>query len=178
MGQGSLMHWGSEGWPLLTPVHCRKNQQWASEHQNWTTAQWKKVAWTDESRFLLHHMDGRVHVHHLAGENMAPGCTMGRRQASGGRVMLWAMFCWETLGPAIHVDATLTDNTYQSFGADHVHSFMETVFPDGCGLFQQSKNWQEWFEEHNKEFEVMTWPPNSPDLNPLEHLWDVLDKQV
>ncbi|ROL44145.1 hypothetical protein DPX16_5339 [Anabarilius grahami] len=31
---------------------------------------------------------------------------------------------------------------------------------------------QEWFEEHNNEFEVFTWPPNSP-----EHLWDVLNKQ-
>ncbi|KAK3544158.1 hypothetical protein QTP86_003944 [Hemibagrus guttatus] len=37
---------------------------------------------------------------------------------------------------------------------------------------------QEWFDEHNNEFEVLTWPPNSPDLNPIEHLWDVLDKQV
>ena len=51
--------------------------------------------------------------------------------------MLWAMFCWETLGPAIHVDVTLTRTTYQSIVADHVHPFMETVFPGGCGLFQQ-----------------------------------------
>ena len=27
------------------------------------------------------------------------------------------------------------------------------------------------------QFEVLTWHPNSPDLNPIEHLWDVLDKQ-
>ena len=68
------------------------------------------------------------------------------------------------------------------------HSLLRTglcnkslVFPEGCGLFQQchkSKLVQEGFEEHNKEFEVLTWPPNSPDLNPVEHLWDVLDKQV
>ena len=37
--------------PMLTPVHRRKRQQWAREHQNWTTEQWKKVAWCDESRF-------------------------------------------------------------------------------------------------------------------------------
>ncbi|KAK3543947.1 hypothetical protein QTP70_031854 [Hemibagrus guttatus] len=37
---------------------------------------------------------------------------------------------------------------------------------------------QEWFDEHNNEFEVLTWPSNSPDLNPIEHLWDVLDKQI
>ena len=90
--------------PMLTPVHRRKHQQWAREHQNWTTEQWKKVAWSDESRFLLHHVDGRVRVRRLPGEHMAPGCTMGRRQAGGGSVMFWAMFCWETLGPAIHVD--------------------------------------------------------------------------
>jgi len=48
--------------PMLTPGHHRKHQQWVCEHQNWTIEQWKKVAWSDESRFLLHHMDGRVRV--------------------------------------------------------------------------------------------------------------------
>ncbi|KAK3525649.1 hypothetical protein QTP70_002558 [Hemibagrus guttatus] len=37
---------------------------------------------------------------------------------------------------------------------------------------------QEWFDEHNNQFEVLTWPPNSPDLNPIQHLWDVLNKQL
>jgi len=55
----------------------------------------------------------------------------------------------------------------------------------GCDLFHQdnapchkAKMLQEWFEEHNIEFEVLNWPPSSPDLNPIEHLWDVLNKQV
>ncbi|KAK3555723.1 hypothetical protein QTP86_028992, partial [Hemibagrus guttatus] len=42
----------------------------------------------------------------------------------------------------------------------------------------KAKMVQEWFDEHSNKFEVLTWPPNSPDLNPIEHLWDVLDKQV
>ena len=99
--------------------------------------------------------------------------------------MLWAMLWWEILGPTIHVDVTLTHITYLSIIADHVHPFMEMVFPDGCGLFQEdntlcnkAKMVQEWFEEHTNEFEMLTWPPNSPDLNPIKHLWDVLDKKV
>lgn len=27
------------------------------------------------------------------------------------------------------------------------------------------------------EFEVLAWSPNSPDVNPVEHLWDLLAKQ-
>ncbi|KAL0163875.1 hypothetical protein M9458_039628, partial [Cirrhinus mrigala] len=64
--------------PMLTPVHLQKRQQWACEHQNWITEQWKKVAWSDES--LLHHVDGWVHVCRLPGEHVAPGCTMVRSQ--------------------------------------------------------------------------------------------------
>ncbi|KAK3535736.1 hypothetical protein QTP70_020983 [Hemibagrus guttatus] len=92
----------------------------------------------------------------LPGEYIAPGCTMGKRQAGRGSVILWAMFCWETLGPAIHVVVTLRCTTYLSTVSDHVHPFMETVFPDGCVVFQEdnapchkAKVVQEWFDEHN-----------------------------
>ena len=70
--------------------------------------------------FYITWMAGCVCVCCLLGEHMAPRCTMGRRQAGRGSVMLWATFCWETLGPAIHVDVTLT-LTYLSIVADHVH---------------------------------------------------------
>ncbi|ROL50430.1 Serine/threonine-protein kinase pim-2 [Anabarilius grahami] len=49
----SLLHMGLHSCrpvrvPMLTPVHRRKCQQWAREHQNCTTEQWKKVALYDE----------------------------------------------------------------------------------------------------------------------------------
>ena len=72
------------------------------------------------SSVFLDHVDGRVGVRHLPGEVMAPGCIVGRRQASGGSVMLSAMFCWETLGLTIHVDINLTCVAYLNINADQV----------------------------------------------------------
>ncbi|ROJ44626.1 Zinc transporter ZIP11 [Anabarilius grahami] len=40
--------------PMLTPVHRRKSQQRTREHQNWTTEQWKKVAWYIHLYISLH----------------------------------------------------------------------------------------------------------------------------
>ncbi|GBM43246.1 hypothetical protein AVEN_45089-1 [Araneus ventricosus] len=33
-------------------------------------------------------------------------------------------------------------------------------------------------EEFTDEFHLMSWPPNSPDLNPMEHIWDVMERQL
>jgi len=35
-----------------------------------------------------------------------------------------------------------------------------------------------WFLEHDNEFTVVKWPPPSPDLNPIKHLWDVVEREL
>ncbi|GBN78056.1 hypothetical protein AVEN_220739-1 [Araneus ventricosus] len=71
---------------------------------------------------------------------------------------------------------------YLNIITDQLHPYMALVFPTGNGIFQQdtapchkARIVMEWFEEHTDEFHLMSWPPNSPDLNPMEHIWDVME---
>jgi len=68
-----------------------------------------------------------------------------------------------------------------SIVSDHVHPFMATMYPS----FQQhnapchkSRIISNWFLEHDNEFTVLKCPPQSPDLNPIEHIWDVVEREL
>lgn len=72
----------------------------------------------------------------------------------------------------------MTRTTYLSLRivADLVHVVMVSIFPDRRGLFQQCT-----LPQSKNEFKVLSWPPNSSDIDPanaIEHLWNLLDKQV
>ncbi|GBM47063.1 hypothetical protein AVEN_179790-1 [Araneus ventricosus] len=74
---------------LLTTRHRQLRLQWALEHRNWAMDEWKRVASSDESRFLIHRVDGRVRVSRLPGEQLLPSCRAGHTQANGGGIMFW-----------------------------------------------------------------------------------------
>ncbi|GBO33815.1 hypothetical protein AVEN_224183-1 [Araneus ventricosus] len=133
-------------------------------------------------RFLIHYVDSCVRVCHLPGEQLLPSCTVGHTQAGGGGIMLWRTFSWAALGPVVAIEQTMKAVNYLTIIADQLYPYMAFVFPTGNGIFQQDnapchKAWivLEWFEDHTDEFYLMSWPPNSLDLNLMEHIWDVME---
>ena len=48
--------------PHLTQRHLRQRLEWACRQLRWTIQRWGRVLFTDESRFLLRRVDGRVRV--------------------------------------------------------------------------------------------------------------------
>ncbi len=157
--------------------------QFAQAHQNWTIEDWKNVAWSDESSFLLWHSDGRVRIWRKGHESINPSCLVSMVQAGG--VMMWGIFSWHTLGPLLSIEHCLNATAYLRFVADHVHPFMTTVYSSSDGYFQQdnapchkAQIISDWFLEHDNEFTLLKWPPHSPDINPIEHLWDVVEWEI
>ncbi|MBJ5561211.1 transposase, partial [Salmonella enterica subsp. enterica serovar Derby] len=36
----------------------------------------------------------------------------------------------------------------------------------------------EWLDEHSSDVPSFPWPTRSPDLNPIEHIWDAIERDV
>ncbi len=85
------------GYSSRRPHRVTLRLQWAQAHQNWTIEDWKNIAWSDESQFLLWHSDGRVRLSRIQHESMDPSCLVSAVQAAAGGVMVWEIFSWHTL---------------------------------------------------------------------------------
>ncbi len=113
--------------PLLSAKNRKRWLQFTQTHQNWTIEDWKNVAWSDESRYLLQHSDGRGRIWRKEHQIMDPSCLVSTVQAGGG-VMVWGIFSWHTLGPLVPIEHCLNATAYLSIIAGHVHRFMTTVY--------------------------------------------------
>ncbi len=114
--------------PLLTAKNRKRRIQFTQTHQNRTIEDWKNVAWSDESQFLLRLSDGRVRIRHKEHESIDPSCLVSMVQAAGGGVFVCGVFSWYTLDPLVPIEYCLNATVYLSI-VDHVHPFMTTVYP-------------------------------------------------
>ncbi len=141
--------------PLLSAKNRKRRLQFTQAHQNWTIEDWKNVAWSDESRFLLRHLDGRVSIWRKELESMDPFCLVSMVQAAGGGgVMVWGDIFLDTLGPLVPIEHRL--NATASL------SIVATVYPSSDGYFQQdnapchkTQIISDWFLEHDNEFTLL-----------------------
>ncbi len=142
--------------PLLSAKNRKRRLQFTQAQQNWTIEDWKNVAWSDESRFLLRHSDSRVRIWCKEHESMDSSRLVSTVHAAGGGVMVWGIFSWHTLGPLVPIEHRLNTTADLSIVADHVHPFMTTVYPSSDDYFQQdnapchkAQIISDWFLEHD-----------------------------
>jgi hypothetical protein len=145
---------------------------------------WRRVIFSDESKFNLFGSDGLQYCWRRRGEGLDPCYTKKKVKHGGGKVMVWGCVTADGVGRLYRIDGKMDSKEYISILQEAYLGTLEDLHTNQQSFILQAdhhpkhtlKATRAWLAEN--QIPTLNWPAASPDMNVIENLWAYLDDCV
>jgi hypothetical protein len=172
--------------PALSKANIKKRLEFGKRHQHWTTTDWRRVVWSDESKINRFCSDGRkwCWINEPTTVQHRQVKVKGTIKHGGGSIMVWG--CITSKGPGFlcKIDGTMDQTLYKEILEGELKqpfdwyqlNLSQTTFQHDNDPKHSAKTIKDWLSA--QQFDVLQWPPQSPDMNPIEHIWALVKRRL